>query len=142
MLAEKILLDPSVVFGAGATSCFVKLAETFGRPDLARKRPDWHQQFEIRGGKDVERLLPKSLKVGTVILEFTDEGRIDRYEVCDTGGAVCYYSPEYSVLYSCLGFSAHMIGKQATMSEFENPGRSSRSIGPLCRIVVIKPVSG
>jgi len=135
---ERILLDPKVVFGADATSGFSKLDETFDRPEFFGRHRDWHKLFEIPGGTDIERLPPECPEAGTIILEFYDSGRIDRYEVTGSDRVVCHYSTEYQSVYSYK--RSWQLVRVGVESEWHLTKRSSaRSLSPVCRIVLIEP---
>jgi len=137
---EKVILDPSCVFGAETTSWFGDIARLLrvgeGRVGNHNEWPFW---FEVAGGTDVDCLPKECPKTGAVILIFTSKGRIDRYVVIKPGWVVCKYCANHEEEYEYeLSGPGRRIG-QYNIWQTRRRGICGSYLGTISRIVIIPP---
>jgi hypothetical protein len=133
-----VMLYLSEVFGSSATRSFPSTAQLAGvSAEELQSDPKWALRFSVADGKDVEQLPQECPAVGTVILTFEANGRIDRYEVVEFRGVVdCIYAPGKAERYLYSLFPFIRVGQSSVLMR---PAGERSSLKPIVRIVLISP---
>lgn len=132
----RILLDPDLVWGEETTFCFNAVSELLQLTMKDVADPDWFVHLRIEGGKDVG-MLPLSVPVGTKILVFNGNGRIDRFEIVRLEIAKCFLRRNKEIE---LRYQQQEIGQPSIWPGFGKEEDFGKILSPkIVRLVVIYP---